>query len=243
MSKPRKTPPLLNDCELRGLVAASSLDRYQRSTLLAMADGLYRHNLRITMSIQRLADSLRLGRRATIDRIHSLEQSGAIIKERGGGGRYENGKGRTNIWRLDLDVLRNQAVVNTEKFKFNTKNKAADPINEGAVDCTVYSAVEQRQGCTLPTATVQPTAQDQVSPIPQKKNPNGIARPRHPEGGGSMPPRYNPNDLRPWANRFDAPKQTRADRLTQMRMHFAHEAESASKSTKSLIDSSKEGEN
>lgn len=240
MSKPRKTPPLLNDCELRGLVAASSLDRYQRSTLLAMADGLYRHNLRITMSIQRLADSLRLGRRATIDRIHSLEQSGAIIKERGGGGRYENGKGRINAWRLDLDVLRNQAVVVSEKIELNSKNKAADSIDKGAMDCTVNSAVEQRQGCTLPTATVQPTAQDQVSPKPQEKKTNRIARPRHPEGGGTMP-KYNPNDLRPWVNQHDAPKKSRANRLKQLQMVLAHDEDKARKSPKHLVDSATEG--
>lgn len=241
MGKQRKAPPLLNDMKLRGLVAASTLDRYQRSTFLAMADGLYRHELRITLSIQRLADALGLGRRATIDRIHSLEQTGVILKERGGGGRYENGKGRVNIWRLDLETLRNQALTKAECLESNTENSTSESTDKGAVGCTVKVAVEQHQGCSRPTATVQPTAQDQVSPIPQEKKTNGITRPRPPKGDGTMP-RYNPNDLRPWANRFDAPVQIRADRLTQMRMHFKHDEEIARKSRKFLVDSTTEGE-
>ncbi|MBL4698923.1 MAG: winged helix-turn-helix domain-containing protein [Phycisphaerales bacterium] len=241
MSKQRKAPPLLTDHELRGLVAASTLDRYQRSTLLAMADGLYRHELRITLSHQRLANALGLGRRATIDRIHSLEGTGVILKERGGGGRYENGKGRINVWRLDLDALRNQALAKAEKLESNTENNAPESIDKGAVGCTVKGAVEKHQGCSGATATVQPTAQDQVSPIPQEKKTNGIARPRHLRGGGTMPI-YNPNDLRPWANRFDAPKQTRANRLKQMRMQLAHSEDSARNTSKSVIHSTTEGE-
>lgn len=241
MVKQRKAPPLLTDHELRGLVAASSLDRYQRSTLLAMADGLYRHELRITLSIQRLANALGLGRRATIDRIHSLEQTGVILKERGGGGRYENGKGRVNVWRLDLETLRNQALAKAEYLESNTETIASESTDKGAVGCTVKGAVEQHQGCSRPTATVQPTAQDQVSPIPQEKKTNGIVRPRHPKGGGTMP-KYNPNDLRPWANRFDAPKQTRADRLKQMRMQIAHGEDKVRKSPKHLVHSTAEGE-
>jgi len=140
MGKQRKAPPLLTDHELRGLVAASTLDRYQRSTLLAMADGLYRHDLRIKMGIQRLANSLGLQRRATINRIHSLEQTCVILKERGGGGRYENGKGRINIWRLDLDTLRNQALAKAENLESNPENNTSKSTNKGAV--------ERRQLCS-----------------------------------------------------------------------------------------------
>ncbi len=206
-----------------------------------MADGLYRHELRITLSIQRLADALGLGRRATFDRIHSLERTGVIINERSGGGRYENGRGRLNVWRLNLDALRNQALAKAEKLESSTENKGTESTDKGAVGCTVMSAAEQRQGCSRPTTTVQPTAQDQVSPIPQEKKTNGIARPRHPKGGGTMP-RYNLNDLRPWVNQHDAPPKIRADRLTQMRMQLAHAEDKARKSPKPLVDSATEGE-
>tara|TARA_R110002073_G_scaffold104622_4_gene236497 strand:- start:152448 stop:152951 length:504 start_codon:yes stop_codon:yes gene_type:complete len=149
----------------------------------------------------------------------SLEQSGVLTKVRGGGGRYENGKGRVNIWRLDVEALKKQAEVKADQLEANEQNEPIKIPEKGAASCTGKGAANTHQGCNKPTATVQSDAHDPILPISQEKKTNGIARPSHPRGGGSMP-KHNLNELRPWVNKYDAPKQSRASKLKQMHMQL-----------------------
>mgnify|MGYP003112541078 CR=1 FL=1 len=248
--------PLITDVKLRGIIAASNLTPTQRGTLLMMADGLYRYTLQIIMGIERLQTALGLGRRATIARIRSLENSGAIVKVRGGGGRSETGKGYVNIWNLDLDALRLQALdreaddpdTPTQSGVNETATSPPKSISKGADSCTVNGAWNQPQGCGIPTATVQQTAHDPISPTTPKKESNkeSAAIAADIQGKQSRPPirqrRKNPDHLIPWVNRYDGPKQTRANRLDQIRDQLARDEENVRRKSQNQLDSSKEGE-
>lgn len=58
-------------------------------------------------------------------------------------------------------------------------------------------------------------------------------------------PALNPKPIdaaNPWVNRFDGPKQTRANRLDQMRDQLEHSDKMARQQPTNLVDSIKEGE-
>jgi hypothetical protein len=190
------------------MIAGSSLDPTQRSTLILASDALYRGELVIKAGYDRLASLFGVSRRAAINRMQSLEKIGVLEKLRGGGGRAENGRGYVNIWKLNLEALK------------PTQNK-------GAVCDTVKGAVDQHQGCSQMAARVQPVAQDQLSQLhPKEELKRGPASPAPAAqgGGGLMPP--DPRDqLKPWVNHYDGPEQCRAARLGQMRTQFAIEAQ------------------
>lgn len=215
MPTPKREPKplaLITDVELRGMIAASDLNATQRGTLAMAADALYRDTLRITASYTRLGQLLGLGRRQTIKRMQSLEATGVLVKVRAGGGRFENGRGRCNVWQLDLDALR----------CFRRKGEQSDTEN---------GAQSTQQGCMIDAATVHQTAHDPTSPIPlQIKNPNtlhaagaagGAKEWDGIEGPATASRRALPKGLRPWVNRFDHPEQSRADRLAQLRAQVA----------------------
>ena len=237
--------PLINDAQLRGMVAASNLTPTQRSTLLTMADGLYRKDLTIRIGIQRLADALGLGRRATIDRVRSLEQSGAIHLIRGGGGRSESGRGITNVWALNVKELKQQALDREAATLGHTQ----PPHHQyDAGDCTLKGEAEQSQGCRNPASRVQPAAHDPISPIPpreESKKENAINEACI-QSKKSRPPirqrRSRPDGLNPWVNHYDGPKQSRADRLSQMRAQIAQAEKMARQRAHDPVDSTTEGE-
>ncbi len=215
---------MITDVELRGLIGASCLSSIQRSTLLMMADGLYRHDLRIRIGFQRLADLLGLGRRATIDRVRSLETTGVIRLERSGGGRNEAGKGITNVWVLDLDTLRLQTLARTLESEVNVTEP---DTTKGAVNCEVYSAADNtdngaekpQHGCSPATPRVQPTAHDPVSPQPPKEETNHDQTDQSSQESDVNIHRRRtcPKEVLPWVNRYAGPEQTKADRLEQLR--------------------------
>lgn len=189
-----------------------------------MADGLYRDDLTIRIGFQRLANSLGLGRRATIDRVRSLEKTGAISLKRGGGGRTESGRGITNIWVLEVQAIKQQAL--------DRENAAPELCTtlldtNGAENCTANSADNQHQGCSITTATVQKTTHDPISPIPPKKETKkeettlSESSLKETFKAPIRRKRYQPAGLNPWVNRFDGPKQTRANRLDQIRDQLA----------------------
>tara|TARA_R110002072_G_scaffold42064_12_gene118127 strand:+ start:77569 stop:78348 length:780 start_codon:yes stop_codon:yes gene_type:complete len=255
-SKPNRKgsgEPLITDVKLRGIIAASNLTPNQRGTLLMMTDGLFRDTLQIIMGIERLQTALGLGRRATIDRIRSLENSGAIVKIRGGGGRSESGKGYVNIWNLDLDALRMQALdrepddpdTPTQSGVNETATSPPKSISKGADSCTVNGAWNQPQGCGIPTATVQQTAHDPITPK-KESNKESAAIAADIQGKQSRPSirqrRKYPDHLIPWVNRYDGPKQSRANRLDQIHAQLALDEENARQKSKNQLDSSKEGE-
>ena len=237
--------PLINDTQLRGMVAASNLTPTQRSTLLAMADGLYRNDLTIRLAIQRLADALGISRRATFDRVRSLESSGVIRLIHGGGGRSESGRGITNLWKLDVNELRQQALDREAATLGLTR--PTHHLN-GARDCTQKGEAEQRQGCREPTSRVQLAAHDPISPIPpreesKKENPTNEACIQSKKSRMDIRQRkWRPDGLRPWVNRFDGPRQSRADRLTQMRMQLAQCEKISRQKPANQVDSTTEGE-
>ncbi|MCA9276851.1 MAG: Lrp/AsnC family transcriptional regulator [Phycisphaerales bacterium] len=210
--KPEPPPePLITDVRLRQLVAASSLTPTQRGTLLMMVDGLYRDNLKIIIGISRLADSLGLGRSATIDRIRSLESTGVIVKLRGGGGRSESGKGYVNVWEFRPEVLIQQA---------QHRGRVGD---NSTVSQTVKDMESTDQASGLEPARVRESAHDPTLPTPPKEESNkegaAIAAGDQ-EQGLRIPVRHKrtlPFQVRPWVNRADSPKMSRADRLVQMR--------------------------
>jgi hypothetical protein len=188
------------------------------------ADALYRDNLILRAGYDRLASLFGVKRRAAIDRMKSLENIGVLVKQRGGGGRAENGRGYVNIWKLDLDRLR------------STQNK-------GAANDKVYGAPEQYEGCSETTEKVQPAAQDQLSQVnPKEDSKRGPASPAPAAqgGGGPMPP--DPRDLlKPWVNNYEAPEKCTADRLRQMRVQFAIADQSVRNHPGSLVEFPQEG--
>ncbi len=202
----RKAPPsdfqpeLLTDKELRGLIAASDLTPTERQTLALAADALYRHELIIVAGFDRLAMLFGVCRRQAINRMRALERKGILNKSRGGGGRFENGKGRVNIWELDLDRLRK-------------------PTGNGETGCTVMGEAEAREGCNGDAPTVKPVAQDPTVPThPKKESKRGPASPAPAaRGGGGTMPRDLPDPIRPWVNQYADPGQQRAARLAQLR--------------------------
>ncbi|MCC5822626.1 MAG: Lrp/AsnC family transcriptional regulator [Phycisphaerales bacterium] len=229
--KPRRPPCQITDAQLRGMVEASRLPPKERSTLLFAADGLNRYDLRITMGFDRLAGLLGLKRRAAIDRMRALERTGVVVIERAKGGRYENGRGRVNVWRLDLESLSSPDPPNQHPA---AKGKgAADCTVNGAARHTDNGAVQRREGRSLTTPTVQPAAPDpSSSKLIQEKNPMGDAA-RQPAASGpadatpgedaaaaagttraSQKPTADPADRRrPWTKRFASADQNREQRL------------------------------
>lgn len=229
----------ITDKDLRGLVTASTLSSNQRATLHAMADGLNRYDLRITMSIDRISQALGLARSTTFERIRSLESTGVIVKTRGGGGRAENGRGYVNTWNLIPGVLRDQARMN------------ADTLPEGAKGPdtrTDKGPSEQGQGSGLRSATVQPTGHDSTSSsLPKKeiKEDTEIA-PQSPSDRQSKAPnhqrRRQPPGIIPWANPLDDPRQWKANRLQQIRARLNYANKLARKTKPNPVHSAKEGE-
>lgn len=215
---------LITDAEIRGRVAASELPSKERQTLLAAVDGLDRRKLVITAAYSRIAGQLGLKRRATITRMNVLESMGVLVKQRGGGGRYENGRGRVNQWYLDLDSL--------GSFKRTPKKGAAGDTLEGAADCTVKGAVRRHQGCSGTIPRVQRTAQDQSLPSHQEKKSN--VRAEQSTQMATAPPAATDNaaaaalpaasrrrraadEVRPWVNRFASPECSQEERLELLR--------------------------
>lgn len=229
----------ITDVQLRGMICASCLTPIQRGTLLMMADGLYRDDLRFRIGFQRLADLLGLGRRATIERVKSLEKTGVIHKIRGGGGRNEAGKGITNIWVLDLEALRQQALAREPESE-NIETERHPP--NGAADCTGNGAGNQHQGCSPATPTVQPTAHDPTSPTPPieetKKEHSVCAADDEVQIHRR---RVCPTNVLPWVSRYDGPKGTRANRLKQLRAQAQHVEKSARNHPQNTVEFSKEG--
>jgi hypothetical protein len=236
--------PLITDVELRGLIAASNLTPTQRGTLLMMADGLYRDDLKFRIGIQRLADSLGLGRRATFVRVRSLESSGAIRLLSGGGGHNEAGRGITNVWLLDVAALKQQAL---DRDALNHPDDDSPDKSNGADSRTDKGESEQRDGCSIQAHTVQQPAHDPISPIDPKKESNK----EYPtdadftHGVHSRSPirqrRKRPDGLNPWVNRYEGPKQLRADRLSQMRTQLQRAEKIITNKPINLLDSTKEG--
>ena len=215
--RPKPEPPaepLITDVRIRQLVAASSLTPTQRGTLMMMVDGLYRDNLKIIIGISRLADSLGLGRSATMARIRSLESTGAIVKLRGGGGRAENGKGYVNVWEFRPDELVSQSM------------RRGRNESKGTESHTVKGAWNEPQGSGSDETRVREPAHDPTLPISPTEETNidcaAIAADDQDEGL-RVPVRHKrtlPKQLRPWVNRADAPSVCKADRLKQMQAHF-----------------------
>lgn len=242
----RKPPgePLITDVELRGLIAASSLTPTQRGTLLMMADGLYRDDLKFRIGFQRLADSLGLGRRATFARVRSLESSGAIRLLNGGGGRNEAGRGITNVWLLDVAALKQQAL---DRDDLNHPDDDSPHKCNGADSRTDKGESEQRDGCSIQAHTVQQPAHDPTSPTYPKKETKKerAADADSTQRVHSKSPvrqrRICPDGLNPWVNRYDGPKQSRADRLSQMRSQLQRAEKITTHKPINLLDSTKEG--
>ncbi|MBO6740610.1 MAG: hypothetical protein JJ916_12195 [Phycisphaerales bacterium] len=236
--KPEPPPePLITDVRLRQLVAASSLTPTQRGTLLMMVDGMFRDNLKIIIGISRLADSLGLGRSATIARIRSLESTGAIVKLRGGGGRSESGKGYVNVWEFRPDVLIEQA---------QHRGRVGD---KGTVSQTVKGADSTDQASGFEPSRVREPAHDPTLPISPTKEPNkecaaGAADDQ--DQGLRTPVRHKrtlPKQLRPWVNRADAPAQSRADRLNQIKAQLGVDGKKTlARGTPLAVQFTKEGE-
>lgn len=197
-------PELFSDKELRGLLAASDLNPTERQTLMLAAAALYRHELIIVAGFNRLATLFGVCRRQAINRMRALERKGVLHKSRGGGGRFENGKGRVNIWELDLDRLR-------------------QPTGNGEARCTVKGEADAREGCNADAPTVKPIAQDPTLPTdPKKEIKRGPASPAPAaRGGGGTMPRDLPDPIRPWVNPYANPEQQRAARLAQLRAQMA----------------------
>jgi predicted transcriptional regulator len=182
----------ITDKELRGLVAASDLKSKDRTTLLALADGLNRQTLLISMGGDRLAEMLGLKRRQAIRRLRSLESTGVIVPIRQGGGRAEDGRGYVNTWKLDLERLRGTPKGVTE-----------------GTDCDVS---EQTEGRPSRDPRVSQDAPDSTLQDPQEKNPSGGS----PLAGGASDPPRDPGRRRPYVNRHASPGVQRVQVIHQL---------------------------
>jgi hypothetical protein len=182
----------ITDKELRGLVSASGLKSKDRTTLLAIADGLNRQNLVISMGGDRLAEILGLKRRQAVRRLRSLEATGVIVPIRQGGGRAENGRGYVNMWKLDPERLRG--------------------LPRGVSEGTDSDVPEETEGRHLGTERVSQDAPDTSLQEPQEKNPSGGS----PLAGVASEPPRAPDRRRPYVNRHAPPDVQRIQVLEQL---------------------------
>jgi hypothetical protein len=199
----------MTDIRLRKVLAASTLNATQRSTLTSMADGMCRNTLEIRIGMDRLAALIGVKRRATINRVRDLERLGVLEPSRRGGGRSESGRGYVNAWRLNLAAL----TPNRRDATDCTLNGAM-----GAVDCTVKSAVDRHQGCSGATGRVQPNAPDKKNQNSQKKKKKANPSPSPSKGGEALAQR---EESRPWIN----PEAPRADREANQRRKLRMQAD------------------
>jgi predicted transcriptional regulator len=125
----------ITDKELRGLVAASDLKSKDRTTLLALADGLNRQTLVISMGGDRLAEMLGLKRRQAVRRLRSLEATGVIVPIRQGGGRAEDGRGYVNTWKLDPERLRGTSEGVSPRARIAMSRRRQKGALQGTQEC------------------------------------------------------------------------------------------------------------
>jgi hypothetical protein len=214
-----KRVPLITDVDFRRMVLESTLNKEQRYTLLVLKHAMYADSLRIIASYQRLAGYLALGRRQTINRVRDLEDLEVLVKVREGGGRYESGSGRVNVWQLDLDALYGFVLLPEPK---TNPRPAKDPnAGSGATHFTPKGATHTREGCNGQTEGVKPGAHNPRNQLP----PNNLANnPPSKPAGVALEKMQAVQPIRipiPKAPRFAQTPQSREERLAALRAQAA----------------------
>lgn len=223
-----KRPILITDVDYRNLVLGSTLTHQERSTLLFLKHSMYPDTLKIINSYAQIAKHLGLSRRQTINRIRVLEDLDLLVKLREGGGRYESGHGRCNVWQLNLELLGDFALPPEPRYVKPPSTAALPP--KGEAGCTPKGEPDRRTGCDGPHPQVKPVAHNPsrpTSPRSLANNPPAFAaggtQGKGADSGRQAEPseQERPRQILPKMPRFASETQSRDDRLAQLRAQAA----------------------
>lgn len=210
-----KRVPIITSVAYERMVLKSTLRKEDRHTLLVLKHSMFPDTLKIVASYQRLANDLALSRRQTITRIRALEDLEVLNKIREGGGRYESGGGRVNVWILDLDALDSFGLPPVPKTSPRPEKRA--DAGSGEADFTPKGEVQTREGCSGPHKGVKPTAHNPINQtLPNNlanhppENPAGVALGKMQEVEPIKPPT-------PKAPRFARPPKGPEERRAELR--------------------------